>query len=222
MIQTVSSYSPQKRRHIKNGFKALSNRNYTLAMHHFGEALSLDSGDLDAKIGVLIADIGNDFPKKAEVFNELYQILLATSARANRNNIRKQMLEMLEGFDENLNYISKIAEEEESLESEQLSGITYRDFRVLCLERGFKEAFENLIFSTKIIFTARDDFYQFLQDLIANGFEHIALSYIEDMPQIAYNDKIAKIIQSIRKIKSNTPAKEVCAKTSNKKTSNKE
>ena len=116
------------------------------------------------------------FPrKKAEVFNELYQILLATSARANRNNIRKQMLEMLEGFDENLNYISKIAEEEESLESEQLSGITYRDFRVLCLERGFKEAFENLIFSTKIIFTARDDFYQFLQDLIANGFEHIAL-----------------------------------------------
>ena len=205
-IPSCQSYNPKKRSYIKKGFEALSSRKYTLAMKFFCQALDLDSMDLEAKIGVLIADIASDFPKKAEVFTELYHILISHSTRKEKLNVQKQMLDILRSFDENLNQISQIVEKEENLESERFNGIAYKDFHKMCEEKSFKEVFENLIFSTKIIFTARDDFYQFLKDLIANGFEHIALSYIEDMPQISYDQSILSIMQDAHN-KQKTPLK---------------
>ena len=196
MLESIPSYTPQKRKLIKKGFDALSERRYLGAMKFFSEALSLDSGDLEAKIGVLIADIATDFPKKAEVFNELYHILLSTIPRAGRVDLQRQMLDLLSSFDEGLSEISQTMQKEENLESEVLDGVAYKDFQKMCETKGFKEVFENLIFSTKVIFTSREDFYTFLKDLIENGFENIALSYIEDMPQIVRNKEILRIIQN--------------------------
>ena len=144
---------------------------------------------------MLIADIAQDFPKKAEIFTELYQILLASAPRAQQDTIQTQMLDILREFDASLNHISKAVEREDSLESEQLNGIAYKDFVKLCETKGFKEVFENLIFSTKIIFTERDDFYQFLKDLIHYGFKQVAFSYIEEMPQVAYSKEIQEILK---------------------------
>lgn len=196
MLESIPSYNPQKRKLIKKGFDALSERRYLGAMKFFSEALSLDSGDLEAKIGVLIADIATDFPKKAEVFNELYHILLSTTPRSGRVDLQRQMLDLLSSFDEGLSEISQTMQKEENLESEVLDGVAYKDFQKMCETKGFKEVFENLIFSTKVIFTSREDFYTFLKDLIENGFENIALSYIEDMPQIVRNKEILRIIQN--------------------------
>lgn len=196
MLESIPSYTPQKRKLIKKGFDALSERRYLGAMKFFSDALSLDSGDLEAKIGVLIADIATDFPKKAEVFNELYHILLSTTPRAGRVDLQRQMLDLLSSFDEGLSEISQTMQKEENLESEVLDGVAYKDFQKMCETKGFKEVFENLIFSTKVIFTSREDFYTFLKDLIENGFENIALSYIEDMPQIVRNKEILRIIQN--------------------------
>lgn len=196
MLESIPSYTPQKRKLIKKGFDALSERRYLGAMKFFSEALSLDSGDLEAKIGVLIADIATDFPKKAEVFNELYHILLSTTPRSGRVDLQRQMLDLLSSFDEGLSEISQTMQKEENLESEVLDGVAYKDFQKMCETKGFKEVFENLIFSTKVIFTSREDFYTFLKDLIENGFENIALSYIEDMPQITRNKEILRIIQN--------------------------
>ena len=198
-MQQIQIQSLQKRKLIAKGFKALSVREFDKAAHYFGEVLRLDSSDKQARIGVLIADIAQDFPKKAELFTELYQILLASSPRSQRENIQNQMLDILREFDESLGYISQLTEKEESLESEQLNGIAYKDFVALCEKQGFKEVFENLIFSSKIIFTQRSDFYQFLKDLIEHGFKHIALAYIEDMPQIAYNSELQDMLKDTLK-----------------------
>lgn len=194
-IPSYPSYNPRKKRLITKGYKALAARNFTLAAHCFGLALLLDSSDKSARIGVLIADIAQDFPKKAEIFTELYQILLASAPRSQQDTIQTQMLDILREFDASLNHISKAVEKEDSLESEQLNGIAYKDFARLCQAKGFKEVFENLIFSTKIIFTQRDDFHQFLKDLIRYGFKQVALSYIEEMPQVAYSKEIQEILK---------------------------
>lgn len=196
MLESIPSYAPKKRGLIKKGFNALNERRYLSAMKLFSEALSLDTSDLEAKVGVLIADIATDFPKKAEVFNELYHILLSTAPRANRTDLQRQMLDLLSSFDDGLNEISQTMQTEDNLESESLDGVAYKDFQKMCETKGFKEVFENLIFSTKVIFTSREDFYTFLKDLIENGFENIALSYIEDMPQITRNKDILQIIQN--------------------------
>jgi len=196
MIGEIPSYNPKKKRYIKRGFKALSQQQYTLAMADFTSALNLDSSDLEARIGILIADIALDFPKKAEVFCELYHLLLSNAPRSEKRQVQEQMIDILKSFDQNLNEMALIVGKEEELETEKIDGIKYRDFVAMCEKNGFKEVFENLMFSSKIIFTAQQDFFAFLKDLINNGFEHIALSYIEDMPNIGYNQRILDTIQS--------------------------
>jgi len=44
----------------------------------------------------------------------------------------------------------------------------------------FKETFENIMFSTKVIITEKEDFIDFLDKLIEHNFTEMALTYLEN------------------------------------------
>lgn len=76
-----------------------------------------------------------------------------------------------------------IAETKASLEkalslNEDL-GFNYKDF--LCSEKavGFQKSFENIIFSNKLIINVKEDFLNFLEKLLENGYKELILNYIE-------------------------------------------
>ncbi len=65
-------------------------------------------------------------------------------------------------------------------------------------EKSFKEIFEDLIFSTKIIFLNKYEFYEFLNQLIENGYQDMSLEYIESLRKnIVYDSEIEKILQKV-------------------------
>lgn len=55
------------------------------------------------------------------------------------------------------------------------------DFKCLSLERGFKEVFEDLMFSFRVIFDNKEDFYEFLKELNYYGYYELVINYIENM-----------------------------------------
>lgn len=58
------------------------------------------------------------------------------------------------------------------------NGIKYEDFIALIQSRGsFKEVFEDIMFSTKVIISRKEDFVDFLAKLIENGFVEVSLNY---------------------------------------------
>ncbi len=60
-------------------------------------------------------------------------------------------------------------------------GIIYEDFLDLMNTKGsFKKAFEDIMFSTKIIIDEKDDFIDFVNLLIENDFKDMALNYVEN------------------------------------------
>jgi propanediol dehydratase large subunit len=58
----------------------------------------------------------------------------------------------------------------------------------LVASRGdFKEAFEDIMFSTKVVITNRDEFIDFIKHLSTEGFQEMALSYL-DVASNAFGD----------------------------------
>ena len=61
---------------------------------------------------------------------------------------------------------------------------------------NFKKIFEYAMFSTKIIFTNKGDFVEFLDLLVENDLPHISLQYIETLDsEIIYDGKIQGILK---------------------------
>ncbi|PAF51652.1 histidine kinase [Helicobacter sp. 13S00477-4] len=189
--------NPKKRTLIQKGFKAFNNEDYKNALKFFSEAIFLDQDDLETKIGLLLSDMANDFPTEAYGFYEFYQSMLSTQPRSAREKIQKQILELIASFDTNLNKISYALKNEDSVKAESIDGILFADFKKMCDKHDFKEVFQNLMFSTKIIFTHKDDFYNFLDLLVENDFYEMSISYIENMRNMIFYDK--KINEILRK-----------------------
>ncbi len=185
-----------KRILIQKGFKAFEAKHYNKSLQYFGDALRLDPENLEAKIGLLLSDMAGDFPNETIGFYELYQTMIVNNPRSLRKTIQKSMLESIQNFDSSLDKIAQIIDASEE-KIDLMNGILYSDFLELCKTQDFKHVFENLIFSTKIIFTKHDDFYAFLEQLVDNDLDDYCLQYIESMHISQTDERIAKILSKI-------------------------
>ncbi len=79
------------------------------------------------------------------------------------------------------------------------NGIKYEDFMRLVGVRGnFKEVFEDIMFSTKVIISRKEDFVDFLSKLIENGFVEMSLNYLESAVIRFPNDE--QLLSLIKKV----------------------
>jgi len=77
----------------------------------------------------------------------------------------------------------------------------YQDFKKIIDEgASFKETFENIMFSTRVLITKKEDFLDFLDKLIENDFEEMALTYLDSALTIYPSDKILhKLFEKLSK-----------------------
>jgi len=69
-------------------------------------------------------------------------------------------------------------------------GIRYSDFELLIESRGsFKEAFEDIMFSTKVVITEKDEFIDFVTQLANEGFDEMALNYLDATTSLFGDDQ---------------------------------
>jgi hypothetical protein len=74
--------------------------------------------------------------------------------------------------------------------TESLDGIKYEDFETLIKQSGsFKIAFQDIMFSTKVAITSKDEFYEFVNQLIDNDFKKTAYHYLDGFNEYFKFDK---------------------------------
>ncbi|TLD82186.1 hypothetical protein LS68_004120 [Helicobacter sp. MIT 05-5293] len=198
----IIKLTDQNTRHIlnrnnKKGFELLSAKKYQQAYEFFAKNLALDSDNTESMIGILLADMATDFEEQALGLYEYYQILL--TQEISKRQAQKQMLETIKSFDKSTTKIFDTIKTIEALKADSINGILYEDFkRIAQTKESFKEAFEDLIFSTKIVFTNKSDFYEFLNYLVDNNYEDISMDYIESLKKNVFYDKeIEQILQKV-------------------------
>ncbi|MCE3037006.1 histidine kinase [Helicobacter sp. faydin-H20] len=195
----MSNNNPKKRILIRKGFELFETKQYKQSMQCFSDALYLDEEDLEAKIGLFLTDMAVEFPNEAHGFYDLYQTMIGTNPRSFRKKVQQSILEGIKSFDNGIDKIAAVFfDDQKDLKVEEIDGILYKDFKQMCKEKNFKEVFENLLFSSKIIFTKKEDFYSFLNDLLDNNLSEYCLQYIESMKKVVFFDsELDKILKKL-------------------------
>jgi len=184
---------PNIKKFFKEANKAFLNQDFKKAIFYYSLILKQDPGNKEAKIGILLSDLAQEESDEATVLFDYYQTL-----KSEKNEDAEEIIEeVIKNHDLTLEQISKfLTQESDEIED----GISYSDFKKHIEYRGsFKRAFEDIMFSTKVIIYEKSDFLDFLNSLIENGFDDMALSYLEDATLLYPTDN--KIREMLNKIK---------------------
>ncbi len=158
---------------------------YTNALRSYGLILK-DYPTLDeAKIGVYLSDLGIESQEEAQALFDYYQVI---------KNDKDNAVDIIDGIIENLDTSKKQIQEllvdpvEEQVEYGD--GIRYSDFLQLVESRGsFKKTFEDIMFSTKVVITNKDEFIDFVMQLSNEGFDEMALGYLDASSSLFGDDQ---------------------------------
>lgn len=153
------------------------NREYKKALFNYSLVLEDAPYDKDAKIGVLLSDFAGEKEDEAILLFEHYE-----SAKNLEDNTIDEVIEkIVNSSDLDDDYIFELLDNLEENIATFEDGIVYEDFLDLVQAKGgFKKAFEDIMFSTKIIIHKKDDFIDFVNLLIENNFKDMALNYVEN------------------------------------------
>ncbi|MEF3192028.1 MAG: hypothetical protein K6347_05730 [Campylobacterales bacterium] len=151
-------------------------REYRKAMVYYALALQDDPDDKELRLGAILSDMALDLEEEAQALFGYYLI-----ARNQNKEEAEQVLEQLiSSIDDNISRIGKMVGEPIRQIIEQQNGISYSDFKEIVAAKGcFREAYEDVLFSTRVIISNKDDFFDFINQLIESGYEDVALGYIE-------------------------------------------
>ena len=167
---------------LKRAEKFFIEKKYDNALTLYSIVLSENRDNLDAYIGVLLSDFGSEFPDEAQVLYYYYQ-----SVKDTNENIRNSIHQLIKSLTD-----SSKSDVYELIDADLImnDGIDYEDFLNIVEEKeNFKEAFEDAIFSTKVIISKKWQFVDFIKKLTANGYYSVALDYLEMHAPAYENDQ---------------------------------
>jgi len=182
-------------RTLQNANDNFSKQEYEKALLEYALVLKADPKNKEAYNGAILAEMAMSGEEAASALFDYYAVLRKED-KEDADEIMDGIIESMDGTVENL---SELFKEPllEKLEAE--NGILYHDFKLLVDESGtFKTTFENIMFSTRVIITAKDDFIDFLDQLLHNGFREMGLSYLETALKTYPNDeKLSKLLEDL-------------------------
>lgn len=186
---------------LQKAKRAFLSKKYDIAMQLFNDIIIENPDNKEAKLGILLCDMANDNEEQAHKIFEYYQLTKIQKVA----NAEDGILNLINILDKNTNYFVSLLNEYEEAQINDIDGILYSDFKKLLDDKNdFKRIFEYAMFSTKIIFTKKSDFYEFLNLLIDNGLSNISMQYIENLNSDTISDnEMQKIIKKALKTNEN-------------------
>ncbi len=185
-----------------NKYKTLANANenfnraeYDQALRNYALVLKDFPGSKEAYNGAILAEMAMSGEMSAVALFDYYAVLREEDAEE-ADSIMSEILASLDGtFEE----ISSLISDPIKNRIEAENGILYSDFITLVEESGdFKRTFENIMFSTRVIITEKEDFLDFLDKLVKHGFKEMALGYVESALSVYKNDtRLTEIFNAI-------------------------
>ena len=158
---------------------------YSTALRSYGLILK-DYPSLDeAKIGVYLSDLASESGEEAQVLFDYYQLI-----KSEKENAVDIIDGLIENIDTSKQQIQELLLDPAQEQNEYNDGIRYSDFVKLVADKGsFKETFEDIMFSTKVVITNKDEFIDFVTQLSHEGFDEMALGYLDATSHLFGNDQ---------------------------------
>ena len=158
---------------------------YRNALRSYGLILK-DYPSLDeAKIGVYLSDLGTESEEEAQALFDYYQVI-----KSKKENAVDIIDGLIESLDSSKHKLQEFLLDPLQEQVEYEDGIRYSDFLKLIESRGsFRKAFEDIMFSTKVVITDKDEFIDFVTQLANEGFDEMALGYLDATTSLFGDDQ---------------------------------
>ena len=172
-----------KKNLLKRAEAQFVNGEYHQSLQSYGLLLK-DHPDLgEARVGVYLSDLGLESEDDAQALFDYYQVI-----KTEQEDAVEVIDDLIHTLDNSKNSLQELLIDPLKEQADYEDGIRYEDFMQLVASRGdFKEAFEDIMFSTKVVITNRDEFIDFIKHLSTEGFQEMALSYL-DVASNAFGD----------------------------------
>ena len=159
---------------------------YVDAIREYSFALETNPLSKEAYNGAILADMAISGESGAEALFDYYAILKGEDAEQ-ADVIISEILETMDGT---LDQLGSLFDDTMKQRMAYEDGIMYKEFKELVQDdNDFNRIFENIMFSTRVIITEKEDFVDFLDNLIDHGYKEMALGYLENALGIYPNDK---------------------------------
>lgn len=160
---------------LKRAEAQFVNGEYLQSLQSYGLLLK-DHPDLgEARIGVYLSDLGLESEDDAQALFDYYQVI-----KEEQEDAVEIIDNLIHTLDNSKNSLQELLIDPLKEQADYADGIRYEDFMQLVASRGdFKQAFEDIMFSTKVVITNRDEFIDFIKHLSTEGFREMALNYLD-------------------------------------------
>ena len=191
-MSTISKYKI-----LTQAKDSFSKADFKNALEQFAQVLQSYPNSKEAYNGVILSEMAMSGEGGAEALFDYYEIL----KEEDKEQADFIMEEILQNMDGSLEKLSEVFAEPLRDRLELEDGILYQDFKAI-IDKGesFKETFENIMFSTRVIITKKEDFIDFLDNLIDNDFQEMALTYLENALSVYPSDEpLRKLLKKLAK-----------------------
>ncbi len=180
---------------------SFSQADYKNALEKFAYVLQNFPNSKEAYNGVILSEMAMSGEGGAEALFDYYEIL----REEDQEEADAIMGEILQNMDGTLDKLGEIFADPIRDRIELEDGILYQDFKNI-LESGenFRDTFENIMFSTRVIITKKEDFVDFLDNLIEHDYTDMALTYLENaLGTFPADESLRKLLKKLAKGKKN-------------------
>jgi len=178
---------------------SFSKSDYKNALEKFAAVLQNFPNSKEAYNGVILSEMAMSGEGGAEALFDYYEVL----KEEDKEQADAIIGNILQNMDGSLEKLSQAFAEPLRDRLEFEDGILYKDFKSL-VDGGesFKETFENIMFSTRVIITEKEDFIDFLNNIIDNDFTEMALTYIENaLNAYPADEQLIKLLKKLARSK---------------------
>ncbi|MBU0720981.1 hypothetical protein KJ877_06525 [bacterium] len=189
--------STSKHKTLTQANDSFSKADFKSALEKYATVLQDFPNSKEAYNGVILSEMALSGEGGAEALFDYYEIL----KEEDKEQADEIISEILSNMDGTLDKLGEVFSQPLRDRLEFEDGILYDDFKKIVNETSdFKETFENIMFSTRVIITKKEDFVDFLDNLIDNGFSEMALTYLENALAAYPNDTLLrKLLKKLAK-----------------------
>ncbi len=174
-------------------------KEYDKALFIYGQLSSQFPNEKEYKLYAIFCDIASEDESKAISMFDYFTI----SKSENMEDAIKYVENVIDAYDGDVDKMMGILKDISNSTIDSLDAIKYADFKQLVISRGsFRIAFEDIMFSTKVAIESKEDFFDFVMNLIDNDFNTTAYSYLDGFNDyFSYDTKIEELYKKLEEKK---------------------
>lgn len=180
---------------LKQGHSYFSVKKYDKALFLYSQVLSTEPSNEEYKVYGLLCDLGFESSEKAQNLFDYFSVAKEESLK----EAVKYVEDVINAYDGDNEKMLGLLQNISQTNVESLNAIEYKDFMELVKTRGsFKEAYQDIMFSTKVAITTKEELIDFINNLIDNNFNKTAYNYLDGFNEyFSYDEELLKLYEKL-------------------------